>query len=153
MGALYYLKLSIYPTGLRRLDKLRQISLAALSPYDDLRSPVVVNLAYSHEQSWRRSGYRSNRTGFPVSCLAAIPRWPVSMSPNLTSASQKWNEVEAGVTPAALRYSRASPITGTRLSQSLLIGVSSRAIRLLCVIASRVAALDTINVWGGNPWR
>lgn len=51
---MYYLKLSIYPPGLRRLDKLRQISLAALLPYGNLRSPVVVNLAYPREQSWRQ---------------------------------------------------------------------------------------------------
>ena len=54
MGASYYLKLSIYPFGLRRLDKLRQISLAALSPYDDLRSLVVVSLAYPRGQSQRQ---------------------------------------------------------------------------------------------------
>lgn len=102
VGALYYLKLSIYPTGFRRQDKLRQISLAALSRYRDLRSPVVVNLAYSHEQSRRRSGYRSNRTGFPVSCLVAILRWPVSMSPNLSFGEQGRNEVEGGsYTPSA----------------------------------------------------
>ena len=54
MGALYYLKLSIYPLGFRRLDKLRQISLAALLPHGNLRSPVVVNLAYPRGQSRRQ---------------------------------------------------------------------------------------------------
>lgn len=43
------------------------------------------------------------------------------MSPNLTLALREWNEVEGGVTPPALRYSRTSTITCMRLSQSLLI--------------------------------
>lgn len=49
---------------------------------------------------------------------------------------------KVGVTPPALRYSRASTIKGTRLSQSLLIGISSRAIRLLCVSRRGLAAPD-----------